>query len=104
MALVMVTSLFAVILLWVTWQYRRRRDPLLRDVMWMFASVAMLFLVGLARLFWGTPPRPLMMLAIGLLLAKPLFTLRLVSRLRPLRSRWWWPAARGARRSLPWRA
>ncbi|MEU4690499.1 PAS domain S-box protein [Actinoplanes sp. NPDC023714] len=33
-----------------------------------------------------------MIFAIGLLLAKPLFTLRLVSRLRPLRS-WWWPVA-----------
>ena len=91
MALILVTSLFVVILAWVTWGYLHRRDPLLRDVMWMFASVAMLFVVGLVRVFAGTPPRALMMVALGLLLAKPLFSLRLVSRLRPLRSRWWWP-------------
>ncbi len=95
MALILVTSLFMVILLWVTWRYLRRGDPLLRDVMWMFASVAMLFVVGLVRLFMGVPPRLLMTVAIGLLLAKPLFTLRLVSRLRPFRS-WWWPVALSA--------
>jgi PAS domain S-box-containing protein len=92
LALILVTSLFVVILAWVIWRYLRRRDPVLRDVMWMFASVAMLFVVGVVRLFVGTPPRPLMIAAIALLLAKPLFSLRLVSRLRPLRS-WWWPAA-----------
>src|SRR4051794_6012434 len=92
MALILVTSLFALILFWVSWRYLRRRDPLLRDVMWMFASVAMLFLLGLVRVFVGRPPRPVVILAIALLLAKPLFTLRLVSRLRPMRS-WWWPVA-----------
>jgi PAS domain S-box-containing protein len=90
MALILVTSLFALILWWVSWQYLRRRDPLLRDVMWMFASVTMLFVLGVIRLIMGTPPRAVLMLAIGLLFAKPLFTLRLVSRLRPLRS-WWAP-------------
>jgi PAS domain S-box-containing protein len=92
MALILVTSLFALILSWVSWRYLRRRDPLLRDVMWMFASVAMLFVLGLVRLFVGRPPRPVIILAIALLLAKPLFTLRLVSRLHPVRS-WWWPVA-----------
>jgi PAS domain S-box-containing protein len=92
MALILVTSLFVVVLVWVTWRYRRHRDPLLRDVMWIFASVAMLFLVGLLRLFMTTPPRAVMITTIALLLAKPLFSLRLVSRLHPLRS-WWWPAA-----------
>jgi hypothetical protein len=86
MALILVTSLFAFILLWVSWRYLRHRDPLLRDVMWMFASVAMLFVLGLVRVFVGAPPRPVMVFAIGLLLAKPVFTLRLVGRLRPLRS------------------
>ncbi|GIJ44088.1 hypothetical protein Val02_09740 [Virgisporangium aliadipatigenens] len=95
MVLILVTSLFMAILLWVTWRYLLRRDPLLRDVMWMFASVAMLFVVGLVRLLMGVPPRLLMAVAIGLLLAKPLFTLQLVSRLRPLRS-WWWPVALSA--------
>jgi PAS domain S-box-containing protein len=92
MALILVTSLFALVLSWVSWRYLRRRDPLLRDVMWMFASVAMLFVLGLVRLFVGRPPRSVLIFAIALLLAKPLFTLRLVSRLRPMRS-WWWPLA-----------
>ncbi|GID29771.1 PAS domain-containing hybrid sensor histidine kinase/response regulator [Paractinoplanes brasiliensis] len=92
MALILVTLLFAFILAWVSWRYLRRRDPLLRDVMWMFASVAMLFVIGVAGLFVGAPPRTVMILAVGLLLAKPVFTLRLVSRLRPLRS-WCLPAA-----------
>ncbi|BBH67796.1 hypothetical protein ACTI_44810 [Actinoplanes sp. OR16] len=92
MALILVTSLFAFILLWVSWRYLRRRDPLLRDVMLMFAAVAMLFVLGLVRLFVGAPPQPVMILAIGLLLAKPVFTLRLVGRLRPLRS-WCLPVA-----------
>jgi PAS domain S-box-containing protein len=92
MALILVTSLFVLIFAWVSWRYLRHRDPLLRDVMWMFSSVAMLFVLGLVRLFMGRPPRPVMVLAIALLLAKPLFTLRLVSWLRPMRS-WWWPVA-----------
>jgi PAS domain S-box-containing protein len=91
MALLLVTSVFALILLWVSWSYLRRRDPLLRDVMWMFASVAMLFFLGLIRVFAGAPSRSVMAVAIALLLAKPLFTLRLVSRVRPMPS-WWWPA------------
>jgi PAS domain S-box-containing protein len=92
MALLLVTSLFVLIFGWVSWRYVRHPDPLVRDVVWMFASVAMLFVLGMARLFVGRPPRPVMVLAIALLLAKPLFTLRLVSWLRPMRS-WWWPAA-----------
>ncbi|MEV4278600.1 hybrid sensor histidine kinase/response regulator [Actinoplanes xinjiangensis] len=92
MALILVTSLFVFVLLWVSWRYLMHRDPLLRDVMWMFASVAMLFVLGVVRLFVGAPPRPVMILAIGLLLAKPVFTLRLVGRLRPLPS-WCLPVA-----------
>jgi PAS domain S-box-containing protein len=92
MALILVTSLFALTLLWVSWRYLRRRDPLLRDVMWMFASVAMLFVIGLIRVSVGAPPRAVMIFALALLLAKPLFTLRVVGRIRPLRS-WWWPVA-----------
>ena len=95
MALILVTSLFALILLWVSWRYVRRRDPLLRDVMVMFASVAMLFVLGLVRVFVGRPPRTVMILALALLLAKPLFTLRLVGRLRPL-PRWCMPVAGAA--------
>jgi PAS domain S-box-containing protein len=92
MAAVPVTSLFAVIWFWISWQYLRRRDPLLRDVLWMFASVAMLFVLGVVGLVVGEPPTWMLMFAIALLLAKPVFTLRLVSRLRQLRW-WWWPLA-----------
>ncbi|MFC7533237.1 PAS domain S-box protein [Actinoplanes sp. GCM10030250] len=89
MALILVTSLFALVLLWVSWRYLRRRDPLLRDVMWMFASVAMLFVLGVTRAFVGSLSRGVMVVAIAMLLAKPLLTLRVVSRLRPVPSRWW---------------
>ncbi|MDI6104335.1 PAS domain S-box protein [Actinoplanes sp. NEAU-A12] len=92
MALILVTSLFMLIFLWVSWRYLRRRDPLLRDVMWMFSSVAMLFVLGMVRVVAGAPPRALTAVAIALLLAKPLFTLRVVSRLRPILS-WWSPVA-----------
>src|SRR4051812_1853542 len=92
MALILVTSLYVLVFSWVSWRYLRRRDPVLRDVMWMFASVAMLFLLGLAGLFVGNPPRPVIVVAVALLLAKPLFTLRVVGWLRPMRS-WWWPVA-----------
>ncbi|GAB7044776.1 MULTISPECIES: PAS domain S-box protein [Catenuloplanes] len=92
MALILVTSVFAVILAWVSWQYLRRRDPLMRDVMLMFASVAMLFVLGAVRLLTGPLPQPVTMLAVALLMAKPLFTLRLVSWLCPVPA-WWWYAA-----------
>jgi PAS domain S-box-containing protein len=92
MALILVTSLFVVVLVWALWRYLQRRDPLLGDVLWMFTSVSMLFVVGVLRLFMTPPPRAVMILAIALLLAKPLFSLRLASRLHPLRW-WWWPAA-----------
>ncbi|MEU4690500.1 hypothetical protein [Actinoplanes sp. NPDC023714] len=57
MTLILVTSLFTLIFLWVSWRYLRRRDPLLRDVMWMFSCVAMLFVIGLIRC-WPARPRP----------------------------------------------
>jgi PAS domain S-box-containing protein len=92
MALILVTSLFVVILLWVSWRFVRHRDPLLRDVMWMFASVAMLFVLGIVRVLTDAPSRTLVAVAVALLLAKPLFTLRVISRLRPIPA-WWWPVA-----------
>ena len=81
-----VTALYVLIFFWAAWGYRRRRDPLLRDVMWVFAAEAMLFLLGVFRLVVGAPPRMLVALVSALLLAQPLLTLRLVSQLRPVPS------------------
>jgi PAS domain S-box-containing protein len=92
MALLAVTALYVLILAWVCRSYLRRRDPLLRDVMWIFAAVAMLFVVGIVRLFVGHPLRTAMALVLAVLLAKPLFTLRLVSRLRSIPPWWMWVA------------
>jgi PAS domain S-box-containing protein len=102
MALLAITALFGLILAWVSRTYLRRRDPLLRDVMWMLAAVAMLFVVGVLRLLVGRPPAILIALALTMLLAKPLFTLRLVSRLRHVPRGWWWLAlAAWASSALP---
>jgi hypothetical protein len=37
--LLAVTALFVLVLAWVTRNYLRRRDPLLREVMWMLAAL-----------------------------------------------------------------
>ncbi|MFI7542133.1 PAS domain S-box protein [Actinoplanes sp. NPDC049599] len=84
MAILAVTALFLLIFVWAAVEYRRRRDPLLRDVMLIFGSVAMLFVLGVLRLFFGSPPWPVAGLVSALLLGQPFFTVRLVSRLRPV--------------------
>jgi PAS domain S-box-containing protein len=88
MALLAITALFAMVLGWVFRTYLRRRDPLLRDVMLMLAAVAMLFVVGVIRLFAGQPPTVVIVLALMVLLAKPFFTLRLACQLRPVPRAW----------------
>ncbi|MDP9793219.1 PAS domain S-box-containing protein [Catenuloplanes nepalensis] len=82
------TAVYAAIFAWMAYSYLRRRDPLMRDVMWMFSSVAMLFVLGVIRVFAGMPPRVVMGLFVALLLAKPVFTLRLVGRLRSMPPGW----------------
>src|SRR5690242_823463 len=84
MAVLTVTALYVLIFFWAAWGYRRRRDPLLRDVMWVFAAEAMLFLLGIFKLVVGAPPRTLVALVSTLLLAQPMLTLRLVRQLRPV--------------------
>ena len=64
--------------------YLRRRDALGRDVMLIFASLAGLFLVVGVGALVGTLPDPLIGVALALLLAQPLFTLRLADRLHPI--------------------
>jgi PAS domain S-box-containing protein len=82
-----VTALFVLVLVWVSWRYVRDRDPLLRDVMAIFAAVAMLFVLAVFSRVVGEPPRPIRGLVVALLLAQPALTLRLVGRLRPV-PRW----------------
>ncbi len=65
--------------------YLRRRDALSRDVMLIFASLAGLFLVAGVGALFGTLPGPVIGVALALLLAQPLFTLRLANRLHPIR-------------------
>jgi PAS domain S-box-containing protein len=94
MAVLSITALYVLILVWVSWGYVRRRDPLLRDVMLIFASVAMLFLLSVVRLVIE-PPRLITGLFVALLLGQPFFTLRLVSRLRVVPAWAMWAALAG---------
>jgi PAS domain S-box-containing protein len=87
MAILSVTALYVLIFVWVSWRYLRDRDPLLLDVMWVFATMAMLFVLGIARLLVGEPPRVMQVSVTVLLLAQPLLSLRLVSRFRAV-PRW----------------
>jgi PAS domain S-box-containing protein len=88
---VLVTALFVLILVWVSWRYLRDRDRLLLDVMAIFAAVGMLFVLAVFSRLVGVPPRPVSGLVSAMLLAQPYLTLRLVSRLRPVP--WWLMAA-----------
>jgi PAS domain S-box-containing protein len=92
MAVLAVTALYVMIFVWVSWSYLRRHDPLLRNVMWIFAVMALLFVLGVVRVLVEQPPRAVVAATSAFLLAQPLLTLRLVSRLRPVR-RWLQAAA-----------
>lgn len=92
---VLVTALFVLILLWVSWRYLRDRDPLLRDVMAVFSAVGMLFVLAVFSRLVGEPPRSVRGLVSALLLAQPVLTLRLTGRLRPV-PRWLTATAAGA--------
>ena len=78
--------LFAILFVSTLITYLRRRDSLSRDVMLIFASVAVLFVVLGVNLVAGGLPEPILGAALALLLAQPLFTLRLVHQLRPVRA------------------
>jgi signal transduction histidine kinase/DNA-binding response OmpR family regulator len=58
----------------------RRRDPLSRDVMLIFAAVAGLFVVSGIGALGGSLPDPVLGAALAFLLAQPLLTLRLAAR------------------------
>ena len=81
---VLIEGLFAVVFVAVLLDYVRRRDPLSRDLVLVFGSVASIFVVQLIGLVLGTPPVWLSVASGLLILAQPLFTLRLTARLRPV--------------------
>jgi PAS domain S-box-containing protein len=93
MALLLITTLFTAVLIWVSWDYARTRDPLLRHVMFVFASVSLLFMLAVIRLLIGEPPLLVAGLFSALLLAQPFLTMRLVSRLRRVPAWALWAAA-----------
>jgi signal transduction histidine kinase/DNA-binding response OmpR family regulator len=79
----LVEALFALVFVQALVAYLRRRDPIQRDVMAVFAAAAMLFVLDLGRRFLGDPPQVLRTAALVLLFAQPYLTLRLVHRVRP---------------------
>ena len=84
---VLLEALFAVLCISTLVSYVRRRDSLSRDVMLIFASVAVLFVVVGINAVAGGLPDPVLGAALALLLAQPLFTLRLANQLHPI-PRW----------------
>jgi signal transduction histidine kinase/CheY-like chemotaxis protein len=80
----LVELLFALLFVATLVSYVRRRDALSRDVMLIFASLAGLFLVAGVGALIGQLPDPVIGIAFALLLAQPLFTLRLADRLHPI--------------------
>jgi signal transduction histidine kinase/CheY-like chemotaxis protein len=74
--------LFALVFVASLVDYARRRDPLSRDLVLVFGAVAALFVVQFVGLIFGSTPPWLAAASAALILAQPLFTLRLVARLR----------------------
>jgi signal transduction histidine kinase/DNA-binding response OmpR family regulator len=74
--------LFALVFVASLIDYVRRRDPLSRDLVAVFGAVAALFVVQFVGLVFGATPPWLAAISAGLILAQPLFTLRLAARLR----------------------
>ena len=73
----------------------RGRDPLAGDVTLVFSGLAAVLVAGLIEPFAGPLGDAVGLVGLVLLLAQPLFTMRLVGRLRDL-PRWLLPAAFGA--------
>ncbi|MET8149146.1 PAS domain S-box protein [Actinoplanes sp. NPDC049668] len=78
----LITALYVMVFVWTSAAYLRRRDPLLRDLALVFASMSMTFVLRVARMLMGTPPVALVVVLVILVAAQPFLTLRLVSRLR----------------------
>jgi len=78
---------FAALFLRALLRYLHRRDPLQRDITWVFAPPAVLFVVDVAELLPGKLPHWPGVLAQTALLAQPYLTVRLAARLRSV-PRW----------------
>ena len=76
--------LFIVLFLATLVGWLRRRDELSLDVMLIFGSLAGLFVIAGISALVGTLPDLVIGVAFALLLAHPVFTLRLAHRLRPI--------------------
>jgi signal transduction histidine kinase/DNA-binding response OmpR family regulator len=81
---VLIEVLFALVFVAVLVDYLRRRDALSRDLVFVFGSVAALFVVQFIGLVFGATPAWLGAASGLLILAQPLFTLRLTARLRSI--------------------
>ena len=79
-----VTGLFGLLFISTVIGYLRRRDALSRDVMFIFGSVGMLFVLVGARVVIGSLPAWVDGAAFALLLAQPPLTLRLAHKLHPV--------------------
>ena len=73
---------FAALFLRALLRYLRRRDPLQRDITWVFAPPSVLFLLDIGNMLPGQLPSGLGQIAQALLLAQPYLTIRLAARLR----------------------
>jgi signal transduction histidine kinase/CheY-like chemotaxis protein len=82
-------ALFLLVLIRVLSAYRHGRDPVQRDVVLVFAAMAVFFARNLVRELGGSIPDVVSGVLNAALLAQPLLTLRLVGRLRPV-PRWAW--------------
>lgn len=74
----LVEALFTAVFLRVLAGYLHRRDGLHRDVVVMFSTLAVLFVLAVVRQAFGEPPPALSVAASGLLLGQPFLTLRVV--------------------------
>jgi signal transduction histidine kinase/CheY-like chemotaxis protein len=80
-------ALFGLLFLATLVEFVRRRDALSRDVMLIFGSMAMLFLLAGVSAAVGTLPDWVNGIGVGFLLAQPLLTLRLADRISPISRR-----------------
>ncbi|HEX5397040.1 MAG TPA: hypothetical protein VFX74_08125, partial [Candidatus Limnocylindria bacterium] len=91
----LIEAVFAILFCATLITYLRRRDPLSRDVMLIFACLAVLLGVVSVSAIAGQLPDPVLGATIALLLAQPLFTLRLAHQLRPVARPIWIAALLG---------
>jgi signal transduction histidine kinase/CheY-like chemotaxis protein len=86
---VIVQLLFLAVFAGTAWSYARHRDPLSRDVMLVFASVAAIVVAGFIGDLVGGLPRWASVISIALLLAQPILVLRVYARTGDVSLRIW---------------